>query len=115
MLMVFFPILLLILVNSFQSSPEQMYSFTRNANFQIEMKTYKLRTQFYVNNKFEQISPEQKYVIMTEIEHQYFQKLHQECNTEYRQVHRYRKDNNYPPGSWCYQYVEAKRIMQPGY
>lgn len=116
LLFAFLPFLLIILMNFMSGSPVKHYSMTRSNSFPQELRTFRLRAPFFVNDSFGKLSPVQQSGLMTDIDNEYYHYLYNECVRENHRSSRMARQNvDFPEGSWCRKFQEAKRIMQPGY
>lgn len=116
LLFAFLPFLLILVLNMMSGTPVQYYSMTRTQGFPDEMKTYRLRAPFFVNDAFRKLNMSKQAELMGEVDNEYYRLLYNQCVKEYHKLDRYGRSNTPPQeGSWCYKFNEAKRIMNPGY
>lgn len=116
LLIAFLPLLLILFLNSSSAYNQKKYSLSKSNSFPIEMRTYRLQTNFFVNSGYTKLDQREKYETMLDVEKEYFETLHSECSREYNTKYRNKnKIQDFPEGTWCHKFLEVKRIMQPGY
>lgn len=75
-------ILILFMSGIFQSKKEPLYSFNYSNKYNIKMQTKKIRAEFYVNAKFDELSMKEMKEVSNSVERDYFEFSQQKCYEE---------------------------------
>lgn len=117
LLFAFLPLLLIIAMNAFSTTPTRPYSMVQTQTFPIRKETYRLHAPFFINDAFQKLSQSEQWTLMSEIDNEYFHMLYNECVKEHNRFTRMGRSANsaVKSGDWCVKFQEAKMKMQPGY
>ena len=71
----FLPLIIMIFANFSQPEIKKKFSFIKTSEYHFEQKTMRLNVVFYSNPGYMRLSDTERYMVMNEVENEYFEHL----------------------------------------